>query len=62
VNGEVRSVDPGVTLGSMVDAEGRGRQGLAVAVNEHVVPRSEWDATEVRPGDRVEILTAAQGG
>lgn len=42
--------------------DGRGRRGVAVAVNEEVVPRSAWDETPVRDGDRVEVLNAAQGG
>jgi len=46
----------------MVDALGRGRKGVAVAVNEEIVPRSRWDATTLHDGDRVEVLTAAQGG
>ena len=39
-----------------------GVRGIAVAVNGEVVPRSAWDATGLQPGDRVEVLTAAQGG
>jgi sulfur carrier protein len=26
------------------------------------VPRSAWGTTDVRPGDRVEVVTAVQGG
>jgi sulfur carrier protein len=38
------------------------RTGVAVAVNGEVVPRSAWAAHALRDGDRVEVLTAAQGG
>jgi len=38
------------------------RAGIAVAVNGEVVPRSAWSDHALRDGDRVEILTAAQGG
>ena len=62
VNGEPRSMPAPVTVGSVVDGLGRGRKGVAVAVNEEVVPRSRWDATALRDGDRLEVLTAAQGG
>ncbi|MBI2168491.1 MAG: sulfur carrier protein ThiS [Actinobacteria bacterium] len=62
VNGEARPAEPGTTIGTLVDALGRGRKGIAAALNEEVVPRGRWDVTEVRDGDRVEILTAAQGG
>jgi sulfur carrier protein len=43
-------------------AAGAAAKGIAVALNGEVVPRSAWDATDLRPGDRVEVLTAAQGG
>jgi sulfur carrier protein len=38
------------------------RRGVAVAVNGEVVPRSAWPDRRLRDGDRVEVLTAAQGG
>jgi len=62
VNGAPRDLGP-ATLARLLDALGvdAGR-GVAVAVNEEVVPRGEWEAFEV-PGDaRVEIVTAVQGG
>jgi sulfur carrier protein len=62
VNGEARLVVAGTTVDGLVDEIGCGRKGIAVAVNEEVVPRSMWARTEVRPRDRVEILTPAQGG
>lgn len=62
VNGEAQVLEPGVTVGTVVDGLGRERRGLAVAVNEEVVPRSRWDETPVQEGDRLEVLTAAQGG
>lgn len=35
---------------------------VAVAQNGSVVPRRQWSATTVQPGDEVEIVTALQGG
>jgi sulfur carrier protein len=40
---------------------GAGR-GVAVAVDAEVVPRGQWEATELHDGARVEILRAIQGG
>jgi sulfur carrier protein len=40
-------------------AEGRG---VAVAVDGEVVPRGEWDSTELLDGQHVEVLQAVQGG
>jgi len=38
------------------------RSGTAVARNDAVVPRAQWTTTPVAEGDRIEIITAAQGG
>ena len=38
------------------------QRGIAVALNGTVVPRAAWPATPLRPGDRVEIVRARQGG
>lgn len=62
VNGASTDIELGTTLGVVVDGLGRGRQGFAAAVNEEVVPASCWDTTVLTEDDRVEILTAAQGG
>ena len=39
-----------------------GKGGLAVAVNAAVVPRGAWDATRIRPDDRIEIVRIVRGG
>lgn len=36
--------------------------GTAVAVNDEVVPKSEWEKTQLVDGATVDILTAVQGG
>lgn len=62
VNGEARQVDPGTTVHAVVASVGGGHSGVAVAVNDTVVPRTEWATTRLDDGDRVEVLTAVQGG
>ncbi|MEY9874999.1 sulfur carrier protein [Streptacidiphilus sp. MAP12-33] len=62
VNGEIRSLPGGVTLAEVVAELSSARSGVAAAVNEAVVPRSEWNGTVLADADRVEILTAVQGG
>ncbi|ROS78995.1 sulfur carrier protein ThiS [Cellulomonas sp. PhB143] len=37
-------------------------RGVAVAVNDAVVPHGEWRTTLLVDGDRLEIVTAVQGG
>ncbi|MFJ8580246.1 sulfur carrier protein ThiS [Micromonospora sp. NPDC093277] len=62
VNGAGRTVPGGATVADMVREVTDQRRGLAVAVNGEVVPRGGWAATTLRDGDRVEVLSAAQGG
>lgn len=62
VNGVGRSLPGGATVADLVHALTAERRGVAVAVNGEVVPRTGWPATELRAGDRVEVLSAAQGG
>ena len=62
VNGEPRELAHGLTLDRLVAAFTTAPSGVAAAVNETVVPRGQWPATALRDGDRVEVLTAVQGG
>lgn len=39
-----------------------GARGVAVAVNDELVPRSKWDGLRLMPGDRIEVVRAVQGG
>ncbi|MEV5280171.1 sulfur carrier protein ThiS [Streptomyces sp. NPDC051994] len=62
VNGEPRALASGTTLDALVATLTPSRSGVAAAVNETVVPRSAWPMTTLGDGDRVEVLTAVQGG
>ena len=74
VNGSPVVVTPGLTVASAVgDLTGReitpegtaadGQPlGIAVAVDDAVIPRSLWATTPVEAGQSVEIVTAVQGG
>ena len=64
LNGETSELEVGATVRSALDAldlPGAGR-GVAVAIDAEVVPRGQWDSTELHEGARVEILRAIQGG
>jgi sulfur carrier protein len=62
VNGEPRELPDGCTLDRLVATLTAAPGGVAAAVNETVVPRGQWPATPLGDGDRVEVLTAVQGG
>ncbi|MER5308883.1 sulfur carrier protein ThiS [Streptomyces sp. NPDC002773] len=62
VNGEPRELSGPLTLDALVATLTTSRSGVAAALNETVVPRGEWASTPLGEGDRVEVLTAVQGG
>jgi sulfur carrier protein len=49
-------------LADVVALVSRAQSGIAVAVNGEVVPRGSWPDTRLTDGDRVEVVTAMQGG
>nr|BFD85314.1 sulfur carrier protein ThiS [Streptomyces sp. Xyl84] len=62
VNGEPREFAHGTALDAVVRTLTAAPSGVAAALNETVVPRDRWPSTALSEGDRVEILTAVQGG
>lgn len=62
VNGTPTDLGAETTLADVVADVTTSATGVAVAVNGDVVPRGAWPTTALNPGDRVEILTAVQGG
>jgi sulfur carrier protein len=62
INGEPCQLAPGATVAQAVMAVTTATSGVAAAVNDEVVSRAAWDVTRIADGDRVEVLTAVQGG
>ncbi len=62
LNGEPRDLPDGAALAEAVAAVTDLASGVAAAVNGDVVPRGSWAATALRDGNRVEVVTAVQGG
>jgi len=62
-NGEPVADGPATVADLLAARLGHSRpQGVAVAVNEEVVPRDAWPRRRLVAGDAVEIVTAVQGG
>lgn len=64
INGDERDIAESTSLTELVRSLGRDPDtpGVAIAVNDAVVRRALWDETLLASGDRVEIITASQGG
>ena len=64
VNQQERQGDEGLTIAEVVVNETgeKDATGIAIALNQAVVPRSQWENREVTDGDEIDILVAVQGG
>ena len=62
INGEARELPDGMTVSALLALLGAPRSGIAVARNDEVVRRSEYDTSPVREGDAIEIIKAVAGG
>jgi sulfur carrier protein len=64
VNGTATELPDGATVAGVLaelKVENAAR-GVAVAVPGEVVPRRRWVSLALHDGDRVEVLSAIQGG
>lgn len=62
INGQLRDLPDELTVSALLDLLGSPRTGIAVARNDRVVRRAEYDIDRLLDGDRVEIITAVAGG
>lgn len=62
LNGQSKEVPEGSTVADLVRMLESDVRGMAVALDGEVAPRSAWDRTLLREGQRIEIVRAVQGG
>lgn len=62
LNGEERQVPEGATIATILRELGLDRDGIAVAVDRRVVPRSEHATATLHEGARIEVIRAVGGG
>lgn len=52
-----------LTIQALLDIEAPAKQkGIAVAVNNNVIPKADWDNYTLSPTDQILIISATQGG
>ena len=64
INGEEKTVRPNLNVHNLLIALEMNptQSGIAVAVDREVIPKTEWQTTELRENSEVEIIRAVQGG
>jgi sulfur carrier protein len=62
INGQAHELAASATVADAVRSLGVPASGVAVAVDDELVPRAEWSAYRLADQARIEVLTAVQGG
>jgi sulfur carrier protein len=62
INGEVRDFSSPLSLVSLLQQLDMKQDRVAIELNRNIVPREQWANTELREGDRVEIVHFVGGG
>ena len=62
VNGEERELPAALSLCALLEQLGMRADRVAVELNREIVARERWPATELREGDRLEIVHFVGGG
>lgn len=62
INGEEKSFPDGLSLAQLIEQLGMKGDRVAVELNREIVARAVWAGTQLRDGDRLEIVHFVGGG
>ena len=62
INGEDRIFESPLTLAGLIQVLGMKTDRVAIELNRDIVPRDQWDQTQLADGDRLEIVHFVGGG
>ncbi|MGN7888525.1 sulfur carrier protein ThiS [Dyadobacter sp. 22481] len=63
LNGQAKQIADPYTVGQLVsELFSANGKGIAVAINQSVVPKSDWPIRQLSPNDQITLITATQGG
>lgn len=62
INGDDRDFEGSFLLSTLLEQLGMKADRVAVELNRAIVPRDQWDRTQLSDGDRLEIVHFVGGG
>jgi thiamine biosynthesis protein ThiS len=62
INGKEREFPDGLTLAALVEHLEMKSDRVAIELNLEIVPRPNWPATQLKDGDKLEIVHFVGGG
>ncbi|TXC78644.1 sulfur carrier protein ThiS [Luteibaculum oceani] len=61
-NGEAVDLNSATKVSDFLALQSIAPNGVAVAINNKVIPKTNWSKTELKDQDKILVITAAQGG
>ena len=62
INNETREIPDASKIADVLQRLDLAQKGIAIAVNNDVVPRNEWERHQLNELDKLTIIKATQGG
>lgn len=62
LNGKNYDVEDGIRLSAFIEMQGLKPEGLAVAIDYNVVPKSQWRETILQENQELMLVHAVSGG
>ena len=62
INGEQKQFSPDINVAGLVAAMALTGKRFAIELNGEIVPRSSHASTQLRDGDKLEVVVAVGGG
>jgi len=62
VNGDLKKFPLKINIISILESLNISSKHIAIEINESLVFRSDWEKTNLKDGDKVEIVKAIGGG
>lgn len=62
INQSETEVPEGITVKELLDRQQIAAEGTAIAIDNKLVPKSEWEARTLADGDKITLIRATFGG
>ena len=62
INGDLKKIPQETNIVSVLESLNISTKHIAIEINENLVFRSDWQETNLKDGDKIEIVKAIGGG
>ena len=64
LNGDEKNIESQINLSEFIAKQlnNDDPRGIAIALNEMIIPKQKWDSVLINDNDSIEIVHAVQGG